>query len=317
MEGIPGIQNLYGAGQGYPSDEELELMREQKMKWIKAAADVGDGGQPGAAKPAAAAGEAAAGADAGAAGAGMDTGALGAGAAGAGAAAGGGQPIINKNGTRMNAQEVAAIADIFKKAGKDGMKAEELAEKLKERGIDATATKINGKMALKFANGDTFIDTSANGVLDSDDKEWKEALAALKGQYGGQLPAPEAHTVNAIQNVAAGNQGVEGLGANNAGALPKLGNLQLPNPAYTGPRALGDPNLDPAQLKDVFAGLDATLGQKGYRGAATKELYDRGELEQVLSKYGVALPQVPQLNDGSNEFVDTLFRYALQISGAR
>jgi hypothetical protein len=298
-------------------------MREQKMKWIKSQADVGQG-QPGVAKPAAAAGEAGAGADAGAAGAGADTGALGAGAAGAGAAAGGGQPIINKNGTRMNAQEVATIADIFKTAGKDGMKAEELAEKLKERGIDATATKINGKMALKFANGDTFIDTSANGVLDSDDHEWKEALATLKGQYGDQLPAPQGNKVNAIQNMAAGTQAADatgGLGsnqgANAAGALPKLGSLQLPNPAYTGPRALGDPNQDPAQLKNVFADLDRTLGKNGYKGLTSQELYDRGQLEQVLSQYGVTMPQVPQQNDGTNEFVDSIFRYALQISAMK
>jgi|GEM_PF-2181760 len=342
MEGIPGFQNFdyqrfYGAGQDLSNldEEEAAKLQEQKMKWIMSSAEVPQGQQPGAVKgapgatPKAAGGGGAAG-DAGAAGAAgaADTtgGANAAGGAGAaGAAAGGGEPIINKNGTRMNAEEVSTISDIFKKAGKSGMKAEELAAKLKERGIEATATKINGKMALKFANGDTFVDTSANGVLDTDDKEWTEAVKALKGKYGDNAPqlkggapiagADQGNAANAVNNNGAA-QAVNAAG-NTPQAANNLMSPQLPNPAYQGPRGIGGDNQDPQQLKNVLSELDNTLGEKGYKGCKCEELLKSGELELTLAKYGVAMPAVPQQNNGTGDYVNNLFRNALMLSAIK
>jgi hypothetical protein len=333
MEGIPGIQNFdysrfYGSGMDLSSlaasgidlsslseEEVAKLLQEQKMKWVKSSAMSPQGQQ----QPGAAAGAAD--------GTGAADGAANADAAGAqgaaGQAAGAGEAIINKNGTKMNAQEVATISDIFKKAGKSGMKADELAAKLKERGIEATATKVNGKMALKFANGDTFVDTSANGVLDTDDKEWTEALKTLKSKYGDNPPllqggqggnnavTPVNNTDNgqAVNNNANANANVQAVNA--AGNTPQAANTalntQLPNP--TGETK----GQDASQLKTVLSDLDSSLSAKGYKGSTAQELLESGELENVLSKYGIQVPTELEQN-GAGNYVNNLFRNALLIS---
>jgi len=309
MEGIPGIQNFdysrfYGAGMDLSnmSEEQIaQLMQEQKMKWIKSSA-LAPQAQPGAQ---------AAGKD------GAVDGTTGASpGAGQNANAAAGEPIINKNGTKMNAQEVATISDIFKKAGKSGMKAEELAEKLKERGIEATATKINGKMALKFANGDTFVDTSANGVLDTDDKEWTEALKTLKSKYGDNPPQLQGgqgnnavNTVNEVNNTENG----QAINNNAAADTPQQANPAAVSPQLLNPTGEGK-NQDAQQLKTVLSDLDRTLAEKGYQGIKSEELCENGQLESVLAQYGVQMPaELEQYGAGS--YVNNLFRNALMIAG--
>lgn len=315
MEGIPGIQNFdysrfYGAGLDLSnmSEEQIaQLMQEQKMKWVKSSA-MSPQAQPGAAAGTGAADTTGAADAAGGAGA-------------AGAAAGGGEPIINKNGTKMNAEEVATISDIFKKAGKSGMKADELAEKLKERGIEATATKVDGKMALKFANGDTFVDTSANGVLDTDDKEWVEAVKTLKSKYGdnapqlkgGQAQGNAVNAVNNTENTQAVNNNANPQAVNAAGNTAQLANNAVNTPQLLNPTGEGK-NQDTQQLKTVLADLDKTLAEKGYNGTTCEELCDNGQLESVLAQYGVKMPTELEQN-GAGNYVNNLFRNALMIAG--
>jgi hypothetical protein len=294
MEGIPGIQNInyqaiYGAGQ---DEEEIEKMKQARDKWIKAQAGQVE---PGVAAP-----------QADGAGA-LDQ----AGAAGAQGQAGAatGEIAVDKNGTKLHTDTAITIKSIFDKAGKSGLKADELAAKLKEQGIDAYPTEVNGKMALKFANGDTFVDTSGNGILDSDDQEWKDALKAIEGKTGG-LQGGGANQ----GALGADGQNVQAINENGLAKLKAAGVPNLPDPTFNGPRGLGGAQQNPQQLQGILEDLDTQLGQKGYQGPAAQELLDKGDLEQVLGQYGIALPEL-QGNDGTGgDFVNRLFGQALQIA---
>ncbi|MDQ7823904.1 MAG: hypothetical protein RDV48_13980 [Candidatus Eremiobacteraeota bacterium] len=330
MEGIPGIPNF-----DFSRIEELSAdLQEQKMKWENSLAQKPQAQEPQAEEPqdkavkpkAAQPQQGAKAGEAKGAGRGVDgmTG-----ASPAAGAAGGGEPIINKNGTRMNAQEVATIADIFKKAGKSGMKPEELANKLRERGIEAEVTKINGHPAIKFANGDAFVDTSANGVLDTDDKEWVEALNILKGKYGANAPQLQGGSPLSPLANAGGLGGLTGVGGDGQAVTPnnaadivnafeqntqlqrgEAGGPQLPNPTGEGK------GQDSGQLKSVMAELDGSLGEKGYKGSTAEELLQKGELESVLGKYGIQMPDELE-RKSAGDFVNNLFRDALLIASIK
>jgi len=60
-----------------------------------------------------------------------------------------------------------------------------LQQQLKDQyGIESTVTNVNGQQALKFANGDTFIDTNGNGIMDGMDYNFGGAVDAIKAKYG-------------------------------------------------------------------------------------------------------------------------------------
>ena len=300
MEGIPGIQNIqyqeqyqqllqaiqayYDSGSG--DEEQLAELEKQKQQYLKATGPV-DQFKPAGVK--AAAGE------------GQDAAAL-----GGANANGGGEALINKNGTKMNAAEVGAIQDIYKKAGKSGMKPDELVNALKEKGIEAYATEVNGKKAIKFANGDTFVDTSGNGVLDTDDKEWVEATKLLKEKYGDNIPQMQgnqnANQVNALN----GGDAAKAAG-NDAPLLQKIANPAAGNAAIQG---IGG---NAQNLKATMEDLDKQLKDKGYEGDAAQDLFDKGELEQVLEQFGITMPTIGQ-NDSTANFVNSIFQNALKIA---
>ncbi|MBN2358495.1 MAG: hypothetical protein JXR83_03520 [Deltaproteobacteria bacterium] len=78
---------------------------------------------------------------------------------------------------------VLALNSLLK--GKSSIKMEEVQKQLKEQfGIESELTKIDGRKALKFANGDYIVDANGNGALDSRDYKFKEAVSSIKEKYG-------------------------------------------------------------------------------------------------------------------------------------
>jgi len=78
---------------------------------------------------------------------------------------------------------VLALNSILKNKGL--MKMEEVQKQLKEKyGIEAEVTKIDGRKALKFANGDYIVDANGNGGLDRKDYHFKEAVSSIQQKYG-------------------------------------------------------------------------------------------------------------------------------------
>jgi hypothetical protein len=78
---------------------------------------------------------------------------------------------------------VLALNSLLSKKG--NIKMEELQKELKEKfGIESETTTINGRKALKFANGDHIVDANGNGGLDTGDYNFKGAVKAIKEKYG-------------------------------------------------------------------------------------------------------------------------------------
>jgi len=69
--------------------------------------------------------------------------------------------------------------------GKKLIKMKDLQKTLKDKyGIESELTKIDGRKALKFANGDHVVDANGNGGLDMKDYKFKGAIDNIKKQYG-------------------------------------------------------------------------------------------------------------------------------------
>lgn len=59
----------------------------------------------------------------------------------------------------------------------------------KAKGIDCYQTTLNGKPAIKFGNGDIFVDSSGNNALGLEDGDFSKALKQIEDRYGTDLSA--------------------------------------------------------------------------------------------------------------------------------
>jgi Mor family transcriptional regulator len=84
-----------------------------------------------------------------------------------------------------NSPEVVLALNNILKNNQDNASIEDVQKKLKdEYGIEAKIEDINGRKALKFANGDTFVDSSGNGMMGQADYKFGGAVDAIKKKYG-------------------------------------------------------------------------------------------------------------------------------------
>ena len=89
------------------------------------------------------------------------------------------------NSNLSNSPEVVLALNNILKNSPDSTSVEDVQKKLKdEYGIEAKIEDINGRKALKFANGDTFVDSSGNGMLGQADYKFGGAVDAIKKKYG-------------------------------------------------------------------------------------------------------------------------------------
>jgi hypothetical protein len=89
------------------------------------------------------------------------------------------------NSNLSNSPEVVLALNNILKNSPDSTGVEEVQKKLKdEYGIEAKIEDIDGRKALKFANGDTFVDSSGNGMLGQADYKFGGAVDAIKKKYG-------------------------------------------------------------------------------------------------------------------------------------
>jgi len=83
-----------------------------------------------------------------------------------------------------NSPEVVLAINSLLSKGKN-IKMDKLQQQLKDKfGIESELTKINGRKALKFANGDHIVDANGNGAIDKKDYKFKGAVASIKEKYG-------------------------------------------------------------------------------------------------------------------------------------
>jgi hypothetical protein len=89
------------------------------------------------------------------------------------------------NSNLSNSPEVVLALNSILKDSPDSTSVEDVQKKLKDQyGIEAKIEDINGRKALKFANGDTFVDSSGNGMMGQADYKFGGAVDAIKKKYG-------------------------------------------------------------------------------------------------------------------------------------
>jgi len=89
------------------------------------------------------------------------------------------------NSNLSNSPEVVLALNNILKDSPDSTGVEDVQKKLKDQyGIESKIEDIDGRKALKFANGDTFVDSSGNGMLGQADYKFGGAVDAIKKKYG-------------------------------------------------------------------------------------------------------------------------------------
>ncbi|MDQ7822610.1 MAG: hypothetical protein RDV48_07410 [Candidatus Eremiobacteraeota bacterium] len=226
---------------------------------------------------------------------------------------GGQETYISKGGSKItDADEVVAIAKICAEHNQMDIKAGDLCKDLKEQGFDCYETTIDGKPAIRFANGDVFIDSSGNNALGLEDGDFTKALDKIEQKFGLNLDTLQAKvqelTIKRYAHegedgglecdtdlLAGGFQGIqEADGAGEAGGASQGGDLS-----------------------SQFEQIDRQLGERGYKGPKAQELYERELLDDTLKQYGVNAPMrqdLAQKIQYAGAFAGQLFNAALVVS---
>ncbi len=235
-----------------------------------------------------------------------------------GPAAGDGTVYIQKGGTKItNANAVVAIAEICAKANQTDIKADKMAEQLKAKGIDCYETTLNGKPAIKFDNGDVFVDSSGNNALGLEDGDFSKALKQIQSKYGKDLSALTSKVDEIVKKrFAKGNDANGDPAFQGAGAIDPMGGYGAMNGYGAGNPAAAESGQGQG-LDNIFGDLDQKLGSQGYQGPQAKDLYESNQLEDTLKNYNIDMPEMPEKgNDLSkaHDFARDVFNCAHCIS---
>jgi hypothetical protein len=237
-----------------------------------------------------------------------------AGAEGGIPAGGDGTVYINKGGSKItDAKAVVAIAEICASHNKTDLKADELQKELAAKGIESYVTTVDGKPALKFANGDVFVDSSGNHALGLEDGDFNKALAQIEQKYGLNLDALEMKVAAIVEKRYAEHDNKELdpallAGLNGLNGLDGLGQDGMGGPeGAAGAQDIGK----------IFEQLDTQLQDNGYKGPMSEELYEKGDLEKTCYDHGITMPEIPDPQAKparGNAMANDLFNAALLIS---
>ncbi len=104
----------------------------------------------------------------------------------------------NRKSNLAHSPEVVIALHSILKSGR-AKSIEQVKEILKkEFGIEAEITKINGRKALRFANGDYIVDSNGNNTLDMGDYNFKGAIKELSKRYGVDINKLKPEEIKAL-----------------------------------------------------------------------------------------------------------------------
>lgn len=192
-----------------------------------------------------------------------------------------------------DADTVVDIATIMKEHGSN-MKPEKMAEYLKQKGYDVEVVKMGNRSAVKFRNGDYFVDSDGDGNIGTKDQNFQNALSAVEQKFGINLSELKASKNLQIHK---GGGGRDAAGAG----------LGIP-----GLDALGAQKGD---MQRVFAQLDTQMAERGYEGTeGAEDLWKARRLSPVLQQLDIPEPPLPE--PGISQGLD-LFQAAYAVAKQR
>lgn len=203
-----------------------------------------------------------------------------------------------------DADTVVDIATIMKENNFSNVKPEKMAQLLREKGYEVEVVKMGNRGAIKFKNGDFFVDSDGDGNIGTKDQNFQSALGAVEQKFGINLS--DLKSSKSLQVHQGG-----GGGKDDAGALGALDGLDAM-----------DPTGQNAQMRRVFEQLDSEMVAKGYNGTQrAQDLWQSNQLSPVLQELDIDEPNLPNpssmgLSGGVQKGLD-LFNAAYSVARQR
>lgn len=184
-----------------------------------------------------------------------------------------------------DADTVVELGQILSNRGKADVTIDSMAQELRSRGYAVETTTVEGKKALRFENGDVFIDTSGDGQLGTQDVNFQKALSAVEQKHGVNLSELKG-VLNVLDQKRKMEQALKKMGAGGLGMASLLGG------------ATGADPTDLADIRRVLEGTDQEMRQAGYDKSPTAlELWQKGELTPQLWQLDVPPPDIPSAEE--------------------
>ncbi|GMU51267.1 MAG: hypothetical protein AMXMBFR33_04130 [Candidatus Xenobia bacterium] len=214
-----------------------------------------------------------------------------------------------------DADTAVEIGEILVKRGKSDIKVDDMANELRDRGYNVEVTSVDGKKAIRFQNGDIFVDSSGDGQLGSEDVKFNESLSKIEQKHGINL-AQMKSTLDLLAAQRKAEKAAKKMGLAGPGMYGLLG------PGQPAPGEAGRPaNYDyEAMVQEALAGLAPQMMAAGYQGGESPfELWKKGTLVPELARLNLTAPNVPVLEDHAMQAAICqcclLFQAAYQVAG--
>ncbi|MBI3929984.1 MAG: hypothetical protein HY319_30880 [Armatimonadetes bacterium] len=209
-----------------------------------------------------------------------------------------------------DADTVVDISAILAQNQKGDIKPQVMADELKKRGYQVELTEVDGKPAIRFQNGDIFMDSSGDGQLGDDDINFDKALGQVEGKFGVNLGGLRG-TMSALANGQKLKNEAEKLGE--AGLYGYMMGNQNQNAPFA-PVAQQD-------LEELLGEVDERMADAGYQGQEkARDLWRNGRLNEIMTQLGLNLPiPIPRPPDVAYDMAMTrgmgLFGLAHRLAG--
>ncbi|MBI3930300.1 MAG: hypothetical protein HY319_32490 [Armatimonadetes bacterium] len=172
-----------------------------------------------------------------------------------------------------DADTVVDISGILARNNRGQMKVDQMANELRNLGYNVQLTDVNGKKAIRFQNGDVFVDTSGDGQLGTEDVNFSKALSRVEGRFGVDLSSLK-RTMEALDLRDRLKKQAEKMGA--------LGQAGLLGVGEDG-------------LREKLRKVDRDMAAAGYEGRDDAfTLWSREQLDPKLTELGLPAPDLPR-----------------------
>ncbi len=213
-----------------------------------------------------------------------------------------------------DADTAVEIGDILVKRGKSDIKVDDMANELRDRGYSVEVTSVDGKKAIRFQNGDLFVDSSGDGQLGSEDVKFNESLSKIEQKHGINLTQMKS-TLDLMAAQRKAEKAAKKMGLAGAGMYGLLG------PGQAAPGEAGRPAYDfEATVKEALESLGPQMAAAGYQGQESPfELWKKGTLTPELARLNLTGPNLPMLEDRAMQAAVCqcclMFNAAFQVAG--
>ncbi|MEW6283863.1 MAG: hypothetical protein AB1758_34945, partial [Candidatus Eremiobacterota bacterium] len=202
-----------------------------------------------------------------------------------------------------DADTMVEIGTILQNRGRSELKLEDMATELRNRGYNVEVTEVDGKKAIRFPNGDIFVDSSGDGQLGTEDVNFQKSLANVEQKFGIDLSGLKGSLAILEQRHKLEK------------ALKKMDGLGMAGLFGEGM----DDQLSRA-IREILARTDTDMQRAGYRGNdSAYDLWQADNLEPVLKELNVTMPDLPAASElayGTSMMRATrIFQSAYEVAG--